>query len=149
MTLNELITRYNFISLLTFSHDKTELNENLKIKIISLRLKLSKVKTQFENDVQEVIKSLTTDKLNELAKKERSEEEEKEYQELIEKLNKELNIFLKEKEQEEVKDIDCYFTQEEFDDIVKVNVNLSDIVINNNKITTPDFLEMFYKLFVK
>ena len=64
------------------------------------------------------------------------------------KINSEYQEFLSQKVNEKVECIDDTFTMDDYSDIIEVNAG-NDVVINNNLIKAPDFLEIIYDLFVK
>lgn len=149
MTLNELLTKQNVITKLILKDGDEELRKELKVKIMRIRFAYNKVKRSFDEETQEFTKELVPAELQELnAKTDRTEEEEKRFNELNAKINSEYQEFLIQKGNEEVKDIiDDKFTEEEFEDILAVNAG-NDVEINGNHITAPDFLEIVYTLFV-
>lgn len=148
MTLNEGLIRQNFITKILLKDEQNELDKTLKAKVMSMRIALTKIRTQFDQDCQEAIKHLKPENFDKLASIEvKSKEQEEEFKKLIDKLNEDYNAFLIEKGKEEIA-FDKVFTQEEYEQIVDVNAG-NDIEINGNTMAAPDFLEVIYSLFVE
>jgi len=77
MTTNEALVRQNFISKVLLKNGDAALSKDLKVKVMNMRIKLGKVRKDFDNDVQEAIKDLTPEGFQELAQNNnRTEEEE-------------------------------------------------------------------------
>lgn len=147
MTLNEVLIRQSFLNQIVLKNDEGELPKDLKVKVMRMRIELNKVRTQFDEDSQEMIKGLKPEGFDELATKEdKTNEEIKELQELTDKLNEEYNLYIIEKGKEE-HPFDKKFTSDEYDELINVNVN--DVNINGTKLSGEEFLEIFYTLFVE
>lgn len=147
MTLNEALAKQNFISKVLLKSGEDELNKALKVKVMAMRIALSKFRKQFDEDAQEAIKQLKPEGYDELAQiKERTEEQEAELKAMNDKINEEYNAFLIEKGQENV-EFDKTLTDDEFSEIMEVNAG-NDVNINGNEIQAADFLEILYSLFV-
>ena len=147
MTLNEVLIRHNFITKLLLKDGNSELSKELKVKIMGMRIALSKFRNQFDADAQEAIKGLKPSNFDALAQKQdRTPEEEKELKEMSDKLTEEYNAFVIAKGNELVS-FDKKFTEEEFGEIMEVNAD-NDVEINGNKLNAADFLEVIYGLFV-
>ena len=147
MTLNEVLIRHNFITKLLLKDGNSELTKELKVKIMGMRIALSKFRNQFDADAQEAIKGLKPENFDALAQKQdRTPEEEKELKEMSDKLTEEYNAFIIAKGNEVVS-FDKKFTEEEFGEIMEVNAD-NDVEINGNKLNAADFLEVIYGLFV-
>ena len=58
MTLNEVLIRQNFISKLLIKNENVEIDKDLKVKIMMMRVELTRYKTQFDNACLEKIKEL-------------------------------------------------------------------------------------------
>lgn len=148
MTTNEALVKHNFITKIILKNGDESLTKELKVKVMNMRIKLGKVKKDFDNDVQEAIKDLTPDGFPELAQKsERTEEEEAKLQEMNKKLNEDYQAFVIERGKDEV-DVVATFTEDEYAQILEVNVD-NDVDINGQKLSAPDFLEAIYSLFVE
>lgn len=148
MTLNEALIRQNFIAKILLRDGENELSKLLKVKIMSMRIALTKIRTQFDKDCQDAILYLKPEGFDELIRiQEKTEEQENELKIMTDKLNEEYNAFLIEKGKEEVT-FDKMFTQDEYDEIVEVNGG-NDVTINENTITSADFLEIIHGLFVE
>ena len=147
MTLNEVLIRHNFIIKLLLKDGNSELNKELKVKIMGMRIALSKFRSQFDQDAQEAIQGFKPSNFDALAQKQdRTPEEEKELKEMSDKLTEEYNAFVIAKGNEVVS-FDKKFTEEEFGEIMEVNAD-NDVEINGNKLNAADFLEVIYGLFV-
>lgn len=147
MTLNEVLIRHNFITKLLLKDGNSELSKELKVKIMGMRIALSKFRAQFDQDAQEAIQGLKPSNFDALAQKQdRTPEEEKELKEMSDKLTEEYNAFVIAKGNEIVS-FDKKFTEEEFGEIMEVNAD-NDVEINGNKLNAADFLEVIYGLFV-
>ena len=147
MTLNEVLIRHNFITKLLLKDGNSELTKELKVKIMGMRIALSKFRAQFDQDAQEAIQGFKPSNFDALAQKQdRTPEEEKELKEMSDKLTEEYNAFVIAKGNEVVS-FDKKFTEEEFGEIMEVNAD-NDVEINGNKLNAADFLEVIYGLFV-
>ena len=149
MILNEVLTRQNIISKIELKEGNKELPKELKVKIMRIRLAYNKVKKAFDEDVKEFVEQLTTDEYQELAQKQnRTEEEEKKYNELNTQINSDYIEFVNQKGLEEVKEtFDDKLTDDEYAEILDVNSG-NDVEINGVKIKAADLMEVFYELFV-
>lgn len=149
MILNEVLTRQNIISKIELKEDNKELPKELKVKIMRIRLAYNKVKKAFDEDVKEFVEQLTTDEYKELTQKQnRTEEEEKKYNELNTQINSDYIEFVNQKGLEEVKEtFDDKLTDDEYAEILDVNSG-NDVEINGVKIKAADLMEVFYELFV-
>ena len=87
MTLNDLLTKQNFITKLILNYDNKELSKELKVKIMRIRMSYNKIKKQFDEDAQEFTNQIISDELRELSNKNRDEQEEARFQELNNKAN--------------------------------------------------------------
>ena len=149
MTANDLMIRQNFLNKVLLKDGDNELSKDLKVKIMRLRIKLSKVRKEFDEDVQEAAKGFMPEGFQQLAQKQdKTEEEQKLFNEQNAKLNDEYNAYVLKRSQETVDGIiDTKFTDAEYNEILEVNAG-NDVEINGQKLSAPDFLEVFYSLFV-
>lgn len=149
MILNEVLTRQNIISKIELKEGNKELPKELKVRIMRIRLAYNKVKKTFDEDVKEFVEQLTTDEYKELAQKQnRTEEEEKKYNELNTQINSDYIEFVNQKGLEEVKEtFDDKLNEDEYAEILDVNSG-NDVEINGVKIKAADLMEIFYELFV-
>ena len=149
MILNEVLTRQNIISKIELKEGNKELPKELKVRIMRIRLAYNKVKKAFDEDVKEFVEQITTDEYKELAQKQnRTEEEEKKYNELNTQINSDYIEFVNQKGFEEVKEtFDDKLTEDEYAEILDVNSG-NDVEINGVKIKAADLMEVFYELFV-
>lgn len=148
MILNEVLTRQNVFTKILLKDNEKELPKELKVKIMRIRLAYSKIKKNFDTEVQEFTEQLITDEYKELSSKERTSEENVIFEELSNSINSEYQEFLIQKGTEDVSMIDDTLTEEEYFKILEVNIE-NDIEINGNKILAPEFLEIVYDMFVK
>ena len=148
MTLNEALIRQNFISKILLKSGESELPKALKAKVMSMRVNLANIRAAYDRDVQLAITEFKPENFDKLAQKQdKTEEEDKLYKNMIDKLNEDYNAFIIEKGKEEVS-FNRTFTEEEYENIVEVNAD-NNIEINNAKLSAPDFLEVIYSLFVE
>lgn len=149
MILNEVLTRQNVFTKIILKEGDKELSKELKVKIMRIRMAYTKIKKNFDAEVQEFTEELVPQELRELnAKPERTEEENARMKELTTKVNMEYQEFLIQKGKEEIDMIDDSLTMDEYSDILDINAG-NDVEINGNKIPAVDFLEIIYDLFVK
>ena len=147
MTTNEVLTRHNFVSKLLLKDGDKELSRDLKVKVMGMRIEYGKIRKQFDEDVQEFVKGLNSDRLTELQQKgDRTEAEEKELQELTDKLNGDYRAYVESRLKEEVTVSDRNFTEADYAELVEVNAG-NDVEINGTKLQATDFLEILYTLF--
>ena len=147
MTTNEVLTRHNFVSKLLLKDGDKELSRDLKVKVMGMRIGYGKIRKQFDEDVQEFVKGLNSDRLTELQQKgDRTEAEEKELQELTDKLNGDYRAYVDSRLKEDVAVSDKKFTEDDYAELVEVNAG-NDVEINGTKLQATDFLEILYTLF--
>ena len=148
MTTNEALVRQNFITKVLLKDGSNELSKGLKVKIMGMRIKLAKVRKEFDEDVQEAIKGFTPEGYAELAQKnEKTDEENAKLVEWNKQIEAEYNEYIKNRGQEEVS-INTKLTEDEYNEILEVNAG-NDIEINGQKLIAADFLEVLYSLFVE
>ena len=148
MTTNEAIARYNFISKVLLKNGNDELSKEMKVKVMSMRIELSKIKKQFDEDTKAFIDQMVTDDFKTLAQKQdKTEEEQAEYREQESKINEAYSEYVIQLGNKDV-EVNAEFTINEYNDIVAVNAD-NNVEINGNKIPAGDFLEILYTLFVK
>ena len=146
MTTNEVLTRHNFVSKLLLKDGDKELSRDLKVKVMGMRIEYGKIRKQFDEDVQEFVKGLNSDRLTELQQKgDRTEAEEKELQELTDKLNGDYRAYVDSRLKEDVAVSDKKFTEDDYAELVEVNAG-NDVEINGTKLQATDFLEILYTL---
>lgn len=148
MTTNEALIKQNFVSKILLKSGDEELSKALKVKIMQMRIKLAKVRKEFDEDVQEAVKGFTPEGYQELAQKtEKTEEETKQVEDWNKQIQDEYNEFVVKRGQDEVV-IDTKLTEDEYNEILEVNA-ANDIEINGQKLPAADFLEILYTLFVE
>ena len=149
MILNDVLTKQNVFTKLLLKSEGKELPKELKVKVMRIRMAYSKIRSNFESEVNEFMQELITDEFRELANKEtRTAEEDVRYKELASNIDSDYIEFINQKGNEEVKDMDDTFTIDEYSEIVEVNAG-NDVEINKVKVPDVDFLEIIYSLFVK
>lgn len=147
MNINEAIMRHNFVSKVHVKSSEGILSKELKVKIMSMRIELGKIRSSFDSDLQEFIKEVKPDGYDELFnKKDRTEEESTKLSQMTDQLNLDYSEFVKTKGSEE-----CSFnktiTEDEYEEIVGIN-NGDDVEINGTTIPAEDFLEVLHDLIV-
>lgn len=151
MTTNEVLHRQNFLSKVLLKDGDVELSRSLKVKIMAMRIEYAKVRRQFEADLQEFVKDLATDEfkqLQQIPEEERTEEQQTRYQELLDKINGDYNAYVQTRSMEEVDVKNKSLTEDEYFELVNVNAS-NDVEINGTKLSSADFLEILYSLFVE
>lgn len=148
MTTNEALIKQNFISKILLKSGDDELSKALKVKIMQMRIKLAKVRKEFDEDVQEAIKGFTPEDYAEIAQKsDKTEEDNKKLESWNKQIQDEYNEFVVKRGQDEVV-VDTKLTEEEYNEILEVNA-ANDVEINGQKLNAADFLEILYTLFVE
>lgn len=148
MTTNEALIKQNFIAKVLLKKDDNELSKGLKVKIMGMRIKLGKVRKEFDEDVQEAVKGFTPEGFAELVQKqEKTEEETKKIEEWNKQINEEYQAYVIKRGQEEVS-VDAKLTEDEYNELIEVNAD-NDVEINGQKLNAADFLEILYTLFVE
>jgi len=147
MTVNEMMIKHNFITKVLLRDGDKELSKDLKVRLMSMRIELGKVRKQLEEDLQEAVKELTPKGFQELIMKENKTEEDKAQVEAWNKqINEEYNAYVDKRGKEEVQ-IDTTLSEDDFAQIIEVNAG-NDVEINGTKLNAADFLEVLYSLFV-
>lgn len=142
-----MMVKHSFITKVLLRDGDKELSKDLKVKLMSMRIELGKVRKQLEEDLQEAVKELTPKGYQELIMKEDKTEEDKAQVEAWNKqINEEYNAYVDKRGKEEVQ-IDTTLSEDEFAQIIEVNAG-NDVEINGTKLNAADFLEVLYSLFV-
>lgn len=142
-----MMVKHNFITKVLLRDGDKELSKDLKVKLMSMRIELGKVRKQLEEDLQEAVKELTPKGYQELIMKEDKTEEDKAQVEAWNKqINEEYNAYVDKRGKEEVQ-VDTTLSEDEFAQIIEVNAG-NDVEINGTKLNAADFLEVLYSLFV-
>ncbi len=142
-----MMVKHNFITKVLLRDGDKELSKDLKVKLMSMRIELGKVRKQLEEDLQEAVKELTPKGYQELIMKENKTEEDKAQVEAWNKqINEEYNAYVDKRGKEEVQ-IDTTLSEDDFAQIIEVNAG-NDVEINGTKLNAADFLEVLYSLFV-
>lgn len=140
MTYNEAISRYNVISNILMKDGDVELDRALKVKIIKTRTQLSKAKREWDLIIEDTVNQLkSTYEITDTTSQE-------EIMKVEDKMNKDLQAVMNEQATMDVFiDLDL-FTEDEYNDIVNVNVE-HDAVINGQMLDSATLLELFHSLF--
>lgn len=142
-----MMIKHNFITKVLLRDGDKELSKDLKVRLMSMRIELGKVRKQLEEDLQEAVKELTPKSYQELIMKENKTEEDKAQVEAWNKqINEEYNAYVDKRGKEEVQ-IDTTLSEDDFAQIIEVNAG-NDVEINGTKLNAADFLEVLYSLFV-
>lgn len=142
-----MMVKHNFITKVLLRDGDKELSKDLKVRLMSMRIELGKVRKQLEEDLQEAVKELTPKGYQELIIKENKTEEDKAQVEAWNKqINEEYNAYVDKRGKEEVQ-IDTTLSEDDFAQIIEVNAG-NDVEINGTKLNAADFLEVLYSLFV-
>lgn len=140
MTYNEAISRYNVISNILMKDGDVELDRALKVKIIKTRTQLSKAKREWDLIIEDTVNQLkSTYEITDTTSQE-------EIMKVEDKMNEDLQAVMNEQATMDVFiDLDL-FTEDEYNDIVNVNVE-HDAVINGQMLDSATLLELFHSLF--
>lgn len=140
MTYNEAISRYNVISNILMKDGDVELDRALKVKIIKTRTQLSKAKREWDLIIEDTVNQLkSTYGITDTTPQE-------EIMKVEGKMNEDLQAVMNEQATMDVFiDLDL-FTEDEYNDIVNVNVE-HDAVINGQMLDSATLLELFHSLF--
>lgn len=142
-----MMVKHNFITKVLLRDGNKELSKDLKVRLMSMRIELGKVRKQLEEDLQEAVRELTPKGYQELIMKENKTEEDKAQVEAWNKqINEEYNAYVDKRGKEEVQ-IDTTLSEDDFAQIIEVNAG-NDVEINGTKLNAADFLEVLYSLFV-
>lgn len=150
MTIDEALTKQAFIVKLKFKNGDEELSKDLMVRIMKARIKLSKIRNEFDEDLKNAVDGFQTDDFKKLqAKENRTEDEQTKFVELVNKINEEANEYVVARVRDEAHDVDdITFTEDEFMELIPINVDI-EADINGQKIVGPDFLEAIHSIFVK
>ena len=72
-----MMVKHNFITKVLLRDGDKELSKDLKVRLMSMRIELGKVRKQLEEDLQEAVRELTPKGYQELIMKENKTEEDK------------------------------------------------------------------------
>ena len=149
LTINNAILKYNLLNCVKYADEGLSLSRELKIKIIKNKLNLDKIYKEFNQFQANAVEEVKTPRYNELASKpERTPEEEEEAKALLDELNIDLRNILTQKSSEVV-DVNIeFFTEDEFNSFLEVNVNNS-VVINGVPLPSEEYVIMVHNEFVK
>ena len=148
MTVNEALAKQNFLNKILLRYEKNELSKELKVKLMGMRIALSKIRAEVEEDAKKTLEDLKPEGFSVLgANQNRTPEEEILIKDFIEKLTIEYQAIMLVKGKEEV-NFTQTFTEDEFEQIVKVNAN-NNVDINGTSLEAAYFLEIIHSLFVE
>ena len=151
MTTNEILAMQNYLTKIVLKNGDSELSKDLKVKVMKMRIEMSKIRKAFDEDLKQFMDELISDRFKELRDKpedDRTEEEKKEFEQLIAKANSDYEVYIRQRSQDEVTLNTCTFTEDEFNEILEVNSDI-EAEINGIKMSAADILEAVYVLFVK
>ena len=151
MTTNEILAMQNYLTKIVLKNGDSELSKDLKVKVMKMRIEMSKIRKVFDEDLKQFMDELISDRFKELRDKpedQRTEEEKKEFEQLIAKANSDYEVYIRQRSQDEVTLNTCTFTEDEFNEILEVNSDI-EAEINGIKMSAADILEAVYVLFVK
>lgn len=151
MTTNEVLTMQNYLTKIVLKNGNLELSKDLKVKVMKMRIEMSKIRKAFDEDLKQFMDELISGRFKQLRDKpenNRTEEEKKEFEQLIAKANSDYEVYIRQRSQDEVILNTCTFTEDEFNEILEVNSDI-EAEINGIKISAADILESVYVLFVK
>lgn len=151
MTTNEILAMQNYLTKIVLKNGDSELSKDLKVKVMKMRIEMSKIRKAFDEDLKQFMDELISDRFKELRDKpedERTKEEKKEFEQLIAKANSDYEVYIRQRSQDEVTLNTCTFTEDEFNEILEVNSDI-EAEINGIKMSAADILEAVYVLFVK
>lgn len=137
MKLFEILSKYNLLDKVPFKGNNSFLTNELKRKIISLKIKYGQYRSKFEENSQQFVQNYVTDDLREKFQNDPA---------LVKQTNDQVNKYRNELLQEEVEIDDVTFTQDEYDNIV--DVMFDDVDLNGITVPVQQFLEIFYNTFV-
>lgn len=130
MVLQKVLIKQNFINKIIVKNGNEELSNNLKIKLMRMRIKLNKIKKQFDEDCDFMLSQVK-----------------EQYKDDSENIEINYNLFLEEKLKEKI-DFNDRFTDDEYEEILIVNSN-NNVMINGINIDSLTFLEYVYNLLVE
>lgn len=140
---------YKIVSQIQYKHKDNELPTELKVKLINYKISLGKYYKQFKEDVALFSEQIISSEMKDLAHKSiRSEQENKLLNDLRKQYTKEQQCYIKQKSGEVVDSSKYSITEDEFQQIVLVNLD-NDVKINGNILKAPEFLEIIHNLFVR
>ena len=149
LTINNAMLKYNLLNCVKYSDENISLSREAKIKIIKNKLNLDKIYKEFNQFQAKAVEEVKTPRYNELvAKAERTPEEEEEARKLLDELNADLRNILTQKSGEIVEVNLEFFTEEDFNSFLEVNINNS-VVINGVSLPAEEYVVMVHNEFVE
>lgn len=148
-SINNAVLKYNLLNCLKYSDESYNISRELKVKLIRMKLDFEKVYKEFNQFQQQALEEVKTDRYKYLVdKKDRTEEEEKEAVALLKELNEDLHKIVREKSLETVTVNFNHLNEDEFNEILLVNVN-NNVRINGMDIPSEEYIELFHNEFVR
>lgn len=149
LSINSAVLKYNLLNCLKYSDETYNVPRELKVRLIRMKLDLEKIYKEFNLFQQQALEEIKTDRYKYLVdKKDRTPEEEKEVNDLMKELNEDLHKIVREKSLDKVNVNFNYLTEDEFNDILLVNVN-NNVRINGMDIASEEYIELFHNEFVR
>lgn len=151
MILNEILSKQSILNAILVKSDDAELNKDLKVKIVRLRIAYNKIRQQFEKDLQKFLQDLIPEEgtlIQNKPENERTPEETNRLQEITAEVNAKYVDFIKQKYAEDYEfTLNDSFSESDFDEIIGINAG-NEVEINGTKILAEHLMESFYTLFV-
>ena len=148
-SINNAVLKYNLLNCLKYSDESYNISRELKVKLIRMKLDFEKVYKEFNQFQQQALEEVKTDRYKYLVdKKDRTEEEEKEAVALLKELNEDLHKIVREKSLETVTVNFNHLNEDEFNEILLVNVN-NNVRINGMDSPSEEYIELFHNEFVR
>jgi hypothetical protein len=144
LSLNEIIIYYELLSNILLKNEKYELPIELKIKVLQNRFNVYSNYKNYIEYIENNKNELFTDRYNELLnKKDKSDEEISELNEIISDINIKIEKLSQEKLNETCIVKFEYFDDNDFEELIKTNIENYPI-INNQQLTPEVFLQYIF-----
>lgn len=144
LSLNEIIIYYELLSNILLKNEKYELPIELKIKVLQNRFSVYSNYKNYIEYIENNKNELFTDRYNELLnKKDKSDEEISELNEIISDINIKIEKLSQEKLNETCIVKFEYFDDNDFEELIKTNIENYPI-INNQQLTPEVFLQYIF-----
>lgn len=144
LSLNEIIIYYELLSNILLKNEKYELPIELKIKVLQNRFSVYSNYKNYIEYIENNKNELFTDRYNELLnKKDKSDEEISELNKIISDINIKIEKLSQEKLNETCIVKFEYFDDNDFEELIKTNIENYPI-INNQQLTPEVFLQYIF-----
>lgn len=144
LSLNEIIIYYELLSNILLKNEKYELPIELKIKVLQNRFSVYSNYKNYIEYIENNKNELFTDRYNELLnKKDKSDEEISELNEIISDINIKIEKLSQEKLNETCIVKFEYFDDNDFEELIKTNIENYPI-INNQQLMPEVFLQYIF-----